>query len=201
MAYAIYLLKHRVVKFTNSSPASMADGLVHDATFKSRSKEHHSVVKDAVVHVLDQFHRMQADRMPSELESAYTYEKYGMLGSEPGHSGNMSNIHIAAALEYVPDLLRTLRLEVLYTFDEPTCDLIDEALEIIGDKDITVALLPYQKPSVNVVQAVQSIGDINLRVDRLLSTAALDNLQEKVEALSESIEAYGKLITIEKEPS
>lgn len=192
MAYGIYLLKY----INNNSQLPGPDGLWHDASFTSDAKETMDVINDAVLHVIANFRREQEYRSLSDLDSTYTYEKLGMSGlpGESAHIDRINNIHIHATLEHIPDLLRTLQVEILHTFDQVQCDLIDEAIEIIKDCDVTIALRPYIRPALSPVALSLAISRVRAGKEQLLSSSAFYCLETRTEALREAVDDYVKLM-------
>lgn len=190
MSYGIYLLKYHGNGFVHDRDCD-----VTDASFTTIAKDPIAVVDDAVAHIIAQYRREQDARMPTPLETMYTYEKLGMidLPGEAGHASQLHSIHIHAALDYVPDILRSLRVEVKHSFNKEHGSVIDEAIEIVNDKDVTIALLRYVNPGASPVKVSQAISKVKHAKVKLLSTSALNDIDFYVEQLSLAIGEYSSL--------
>ncbi|MNO12993.1 hypothetical protein D3C76_26130 [compost metagenome] len=81
-------------------------------------------------------------------------------------------------------------LERVEDIDAATSDLLDEALEILKDKDVTRALALASNPYALVKDLMAKVAEIKTLAENRLSMAAVDQPEEHTAALEVAVDAY-----------
>ena len=204
MPYAVYRLtaaRPETLGLEAMSPMAM-DALDHraavDARFYSFGKEPHDVQKDLFAFLAKCRKELEERRVPDDLELMYRDEMRPFADTSgnlivPGESIGMAQILMDAEHDALTHAMHDVKLEIVCVLDATAEHLIDEALQIVEDKNVTHALALASNPFALVKDLMGHVESVRRAAIRCVSFGVVASPEDSFEDLTAAIEIYNRL--------
>lgn len=197
MPYAAYRLTgHNPAAFGIGGMTEMLDTRsVIDSRFSSFGKNMFDVQQDLFNFVLKIQREEEENRVPDDLELMYVTETKPFPGIpyDPMVGAGVQDIQMEHRHHQLVRAFESLRLETVLIYSEADEAIIDEAREIVRDREVTIALARVSNPHGVVMNLTRIIADIDRDSKRCVSFRAAAAHEECIEVLKATIEAYQQL--------
>lgn len=196
MPYAIYRLSgHNPGALGFSDFGAFDSRAVIDTRFVTFGKDEIAVQQDLFNFIAQHQREEEESRVPDDLELMYAHETkpYPGMPYDPVAGGSIHDIQMDNRHHKLREAWESLRLETVLFYGSEDEALIDEAREIVRDRDVTLALARVSNPHALVMNLGRIIGDIDRDSRRCVSFAAAACHEDFIEVLKASIESYTKL--------
>ncbi|MNB61109.1 hypothetical protein D3C87_860090 [compost metagenome] len=198
MPYAIYRLSgHNPASlgFAEFGAMALDNRSVVDARFVTFGKDEIAVQQDLFNFIAQQQREEEESRVPDDLELMYAHETqpYPGMPYDPTAGGSIHDIQMDHRHRKLCDAWEGLRLETVLFYGAEDEAVIDEAREIVRDREVTLALARVSNPHALVMNLTRIIADIDRDSRRCVSFAAASSHEDYIEMLKATIESYTKL--------
>lgn len=194
MSYAIYRLSgHNPSSFGLQDLGNSLDyRAVVDARFTTFGKDPLAVQQDLFNFVVKEHREAEERRIPDDLELMYATEAKALSGTvfDPLGGSGVHEIQMEHCHDKLFRAFDGLKLTVVMFHGPEAEHLIDEAREIIRDRDVTLALARVSNPHAIVMSLSRIIADIDRDSRRCVSFGGASMIEDCLEVLKASIEAY-----------
>lgn len=197
MPYAIYRLSgHNPASFGLQDLGNAFDSRsIIDARFTTFGKDPLAVQQDLFNFVVKEHREAEERRTPDDLELMYTTEMKPISGSafDPMLGAGVQDFQMEHCHEALFRGFDSLKLEVVMFHSPEAEHLIDEAREIVRDREVTIALARVSNPHAIVMNLSRIIADIDRDSRRCVSFGGASMVEDCLEVLKASVEAYTAL--------
>jgi hypothetical protein len=197
MPYAIYRLSgHNPASFGLEGLADHLDyRSIIDSRFTTFGKDPLAVQQDLFNFIVKEHRDAEERRVPDDLELMYTHEVQPYPGTafDPMGGAGVHDIQMEHCHQQLFRAFDSLKLEVVKFHSPETEHLIDEAREIVNDRNVTLALARVSNPHGIVMNLGRIIADIDRDSRRCVSITGASMFEDCIEVLKTSVEAYTTL--------
>lgn len=197
MSYAIYVLKATnpaalgLDSFVSGmSPKDMSP--VFDTRFMSFGKTQLEVQVDVFKFIAEQHQALQDRRVPDDLELMYNHEVKTIDGIAPDvtHSMALTEIELTMRHDWLANAYSSVKVEVKGMVEQATCDLLDEAREIVRDRDVTIMLARVSNPMGRIMELTSAMTEVDRTSRERLKLPAVNEPEHFTAELQKAVDKY-----------